>query len=146
MDTIRIARLQPGAHLPTRKHPDDAGLDFYALEVTLVPPHSAAILRTGIEIEIPSGYVGLLKPKGRNDHLVGAGVIDAGYQGEVLVKVVNPSDAPQVFQPGDAIAQMLLLPVATPGIEEISADELHAQPTQRGANGGILSQTELGKL
>ena len=45
-------------------------------------------------VEIPAGYVGLVKPKGRNDHLLGAGVVDAGYQGEILVKVVNPFTPP----------------------------------------------------
>lgn len=140
MDQIKAARLHPGARLPERKHPGDAGMDFYALEVTLVPPHGAAILKTGITLEIPAGSVGLLMPKGRHDHLVGSGVVDAGYQGEILVRVVNPFDAPLVFQPGDAIAQMLLLPVHTPAVIEVDPGEIHVQATPRGATGGIIDQ------
>ena len=140
MDTFKVARLHPAAQLPTRKHPQDAGLDFYTLDAAELAPHSAAILPTGITVEIPAGCVGLLKPKGRHDHLVGAGVVDAGYQGEVLIKIVNPFDRPLRFQAGDAIAQMLLIPILTPPVEEVPAAGIHRQSTSRGATGGIVSQ------
>jgi dUTP pyrophosphatase len=140
MDTFRAARLDPQALLPTRKHPHDAGIDFYALLETVIQPHEFAIVRTGITVEIPAGYVGLMKPKGRNDHLLGAGVIDAGYQGEILIKVVNPFDRPLILHPGDAVGQMVLVPVVTPAVEEVGADEIHAQASRRGNSGGIVSQ------
>ncbi len=140
MNRIRIARLRPGAVLPTRKHPQDAGLDLYAAEETTLPPHSAAIVPTGVTIEIPPGYVGLVKPKGRSDHLLGAGVVDAGYQGEILVKVVNPFARELVIHAGEAVGQILILPVLTPAVEEVSADEIHASGSARGASGGIVDQ------
>ncbi len=140
MQTIRIARLRPDAMLPTRKHPADAGLDVYAVDAVTVAPRSFAIVPTGITIEIPDGYVGLLKPKGRNNHLLGAGVVDAGYQGEILVKVANLTDQPVVFEPGDAVGQLVILPVLTPAVEEVEQAVLHTQKTTRGGAGGIVSQ------
>lgn len=140
MQRIRIARLRPGAILPTRKHPADAGLDLYAAETQSIPPHSAGIVPSGVTVEIPAGYVGLVKPKSRNEHLLGAGVVDAGYQGEILIKVVNPFAHPLEIRPGDAIGQMLILPILTPAVEEVSPEEIHPTDTSRGASGGILDQ------
>jgi dUTP pyrophosphatase len=140
LDTIKVCRLIPQAHLPTRKHPQDAGIDFYAAVDVTIPPYATGIVPTGISIEIPSGMVGLLKPKGRSNHLLGAGVVDAGYQGEILIKVVNPSDQPLHFSPGEAVGQMLLLPVFTPEIEEVSQEELHHKTSPRGGSGGIVDQ------
>ncbi len=140
MQRIRVARLREDARLPTRKHPDDAGIDLYAVEKTEIPPHQFGIVPTGIGVQIPPGFVGLLKPKGRSNHLLGAGVVDAGYQGEILIKVANPTDEPLVFDAGDAVGQLLILPVVTPPIEEISPDEFNQKPTARGASGGIVDQ------
>jgi len=140
MDTLRIARLRPDARIPTRKHPSDAGLDLYAVEEVTLAPHAVGIVPTGITIEIPSGLVGLVKPKGRSNHLLGAGVVDAGYQGEILVKVVNPSPSPLTFHPGDAVGQLVLLPVLTPAVEEVGLDEIHTQASTRGGSGGIVDQ------
>lgn len=137
---LRVARLDPRAKLPTRKHPEDAGLDLYSLDPARIPPNGAAILRTGVTVAIPAGTAGLLKPKGRSDHLLGAGVIDAGYQGEILVKVVNPLDRPLEFAAGEAIAQLLLVPVLTPQVIEVAAGEIHSQASGRGATGGIVDQ------
>jgi dUTP pyrophosphatase len=140
MDHIRMARVRPNAVLPTRKHPVDAGLDIYAAEEVTLPPHSTGIVPSGIKVDIPTGYVGLLKPKGRNDHLLGAGVVDAGYQGELLIKVANHLDRVLKIHPGEAIGQLLILPVATPQVEEVPEDSLFPKTSQRGAGGGIVSQ------
>lgn len=140
METIRIARLRPDAILPSRKHPQDAGLDLYAAEAVRLSPHSSVIIPTGITVEILPGTVGLIKPKGRNDHLLGAGVVDAGYQGEILVKVVNPYPTPLDIRPGDAIGQLLILPIETPQVQEVGPDEVHHQTSARGASGGIVDQ------
>jgi dUTP pyrophosphatase len=142
METIRIARLRPQAVLPTRKHPYDAGLDLYAAEAATLAPHAGGIVPTGITIEIPAGFVGLVKPKGRNDHLLGAGVVDAGYQGEILVKVVNPYPRPLEIHAGDAIGQILIVPIETPQVVEVSSQEIHVQSSARGASGGIVEQFE----
>ena len=70
---IPFSKLYSDAKAPTHNNEGDAGLDFYALEHTHIEPHSFKIVRTGIRVEVPEGYVGLLFPKGKNDHLLGAG-------------------------------------------------------------------------
>lgn len=140
METIRIARLRPEAVLPTRKHSADAGLDFYAVAAVEIPPHSFSIVPTGVTIEIPEGFVGLLKPKGRANHLLGAGVVDAGYQGEILVKVANVTAVPLRFAVGEAVGQLVIVPVLTPAVEEVSAEEIHMDKSTRGGAGGIVEQ------
>ncbi|MBR6088574.1 MAG: hypothetical protein IKP86_01480 [Anaerolineaceae bacterium] len=138
METIKVAKLLEDAVLPTRKHPDDAGIDFYAYESSIVPPHMFRTVKTGITMEIPKGYVGLLMPKSRNDHILGAGVVDAGYQGEICIKVGNITDKTLLFKYGQAIAQMLIIPVETPAVEEVPLSEIHKEKSERGATGGIL--------
>jgi dUTP pyrophosphatase len=91
-----------------------------------------------VTVEIPLGYAGLIKPKSRSNFLLGAGVVDAGYQGELLVKIVNPADQPLQIEPGEAIAQLLVISVETPSVIETPADTIHAQTSARGASGGIL--------
>ena len=138
MKTIKAAKLRDDAIIPTRKHPDDAGIDFYSAEEKTVMPHSFGVVGTGITVEIPAGFVGLLKPKSRNDHLVGAGVVDAGYQGEIRIKIANVTDEPLDIHFGQAVAQMLLIPVVTPEVEAVSPEFIHQESTARGATGGIL--------
>lgn len=142
MRTIRIARLRPEAVLPTRKHAADAGLDFYAAAAVEIPPHSFSIVSTGVTVEIPDGFVGLLKPKGRANHLLGAGVVDAGYQGEILIKVANVTDLPLRFAAGEAVGQLVIVPVLTPAVEEVSPEEIHVKKSTRGGAGGIVEQHE----
>ena len=138
MEKIRTAKLQEDALIPTRKHPDDAGIDFYSAEEKVIAPHSFDVVGTGITVEIPSGFVGLLMPKSRNDHLLGAGVVDAGYQGEIRVKIANLTDVPLEIRHGQAIAQMLILPIVTPEVENVPPELIHQEKSARGATGGIL--------
>ena len=141
MKTIKAAKLREDAILPTRKHPDDAGIDFYAVEPVSIHPNFMGIVKTGITVEIPKGYVGLMKPKSRNDFLLGAGVIDAGYQGEIQIKVANISAETLNIEYGDAVGQMLLIPVETPAVEEVPLNEIHQEISARGATGGILGNS-----
>lgn len=140
MQTILVARLRPDAILPTRKHPEDAGMDFYAVQDALIPPAGQTIVPTGITIEIAAGYVGLLKPKGGNNHLLGAGVVDAGYQGEILIKVFNPLNTPLQIKKGAAIGQMLIIAVETPAIQEVDMANIHQKSSHRLDGGGIVTQ------
>jgi len=123
--------------LPTRKHPTDAGVDLYALGNYIINPHTSKIIRTGIAFEYPEGTMGLVKPKSRNEHLVGAGVLDMNFRGEVLVKIFNVSTQEQAIKHGDGIAQLIIVPILTPElelVEEILSD------TDRGNSGGIVTQ------
>jgi dUTP pyrophosphatase len=141
MKEIKIARMNKEAILPTRKHKEDAGMDLYCIESFLVIPHNITIVHTGIVIKIPEGFVGLIKPKGGNMHLVGSGVVDAGYQGEILVKIANTKDSGLHFEKGQAIAQLLIIPVATPEIVEVSLEDILKVKTERGDTGGIHQKT-----
>ena len=141
MKTIKAAKLREDAILPTRKHPDDAGIDFYSVETMWIQPNNFKIVKTGITVEIPKGYVGLMKPKSRSNFLLGAGVIDAGYQGEIQIKVANVSLGTLTIAYGDAIAQMLIVPVETPAVEEVPLSGIHREVSERGATGGILGNS-----
>ena len=134
---LKFARLNENAKSPARKHPTDAGVDVYALEDVIVKPFSYCNVHTGVTIEVAEGTMLEVRPKGRNNHLVGAGVIDAGYQGEIVVKVVNYTWRAMHLRKGDAVAQLVQLPVICEPVEEVIADQIHAQQSARGGSGGI---------
>jgi dUTP pyrophosphatase len=135
---LRVQRLHPDARLPTRAHDDDAGLDLCALEAATLQPGERATVRTGIAIELAPGHAGLVLPRSglaarHGIAIVNApGLIDAGYRGELKVLLLN-TDRAQAFDvaPGDRIAQLVIVAVATPRIVE--ADALAA--TLRGEGG-----------
>lgn len=107
---VRI-QLEPGAKAPTYAHPDDAGADLYALNDGIVLAHDMAAFRTGVHMQIPSGYYGDIRSKsgmmlGRQ--LQTDGTIDAGYTGEIMVMLFNHGDYPQNIHAGDKIAQIII--------------------------------------
>lgn len=116
---IRIAKLKYEASVPTRAHPGDAGLDLYACEAAHLGPGERWSVGTGVAVEIPEGYAGLVLPRSglARDHgisLVNSpGLIDSGYRGEVRVLLLNtdPADTFRV-EPGERIAQLAIAPVA----------------------------------
>jgi dUTP pyrophosphatase len=136
--TLRVRRLDPRAQLPTRAYPGDAGLDLYGLHDAVLQPGERASIRTGIAVEIPDGEAGLVLPRSglaaRNGiALVNApGLIDAGYRGEIQVLLLN-TDTSAAFEltAGDRIAQLVLVKVQTPEVEEV--EELAV--SERGAGG-----------
>lgn len=140
MNVIYASRLEEGAKLPTRKYWSDAGMDLYSLEDNELDPQTSGIIRTGITVSIPNGYVGIIKAKSKSDFIVGAGVVDAGYQGELLVKIFNPYRGPIKINAGSAIAQMLLVPCITGEIVEVDKEKLHVSTSSRGNTGGIVEQ------
>lgn len=135
---MRVARLDPGARLPTRAYEHDAGFDLYALESLRLDPGERASVRTGIAVEIPQGQAGLVLPRsGLADRhgiaLVNApGLIDAGYRGEVRVLMLN-TDRLNTFEvaAGDRVAQLVLVRIEAPPLEEV--EELSG--SERGAGG-----------
>lgn len=135
--SLKFARLDADAALPKRRHASDAGVDVFASADCWIPPFSCRVVPTGLTFSVPEGTFLEVRPRGRNNHLIGAGVIDAGYQGEILVKVVNYSWKPLRIRRGDAIAQLVHLPVLCEPLEETPLEALHAQATPRGASGGI---------
>ena len=144
---MKVARMYTTAVLPTREHPTDAGIDLYVdcmredLKV-VIPPHSFGIVHTGITVEIEEGYVGLVWPKGSSNYLIGGGVVDSAYQGEILVKVFNILPNNLIFKHGDPVAQLLIQPVVVTPVEEVSYKEIHKVKSERGDTGGIVEQTK----
>jgi dUTP pyrophosphatase len=136
---LQFARLNLTATAPARKHSSDAGVDVYSNEEATLWPFSYRVIHTGVTIEIPDGTMLMVWPKGRNNHLVGSGVIDAGYQGEIIIKVVNYSLKFLRIHKGMAIAQLVQIPVICEPVSEVALDEIHAQSSARGASGGIHS-------
>jgi dUTP pyrophosphatase len=134
MEPIKIKKLHPEAVLPTRAHPNDAGMDLYALADVPYKPGDCIVVPTGVAISVPEGYVGLVRDRSsvsKQRLKVTAGVIDAGYTGESCVVLLNLSGEHGCIKRGSKIAQMLLIQVATPAVEEVV--ELAASP--RGAKG-----------
>jgi dUTP pyrophosphatase len=138
---LRFARLDPSAKLPVRKHPTDAGVDVFANETVTLAPFSAARVHTGLTFEIRPDFMLLAKPKSGSDFLLGAGVIDPGYQGEILIKVINYTPEPLVIEKGSALAQLVQVTIRTDALEEAPANALHEQKSARGADGGIARQS-----
>lgn len=131
---LPVRRLDPAAVLPTRAHPDDAGLDLYGLEDATVAPGEGRVLRTGAAVAVPPGHVGLVCDRSsmaKRGLKTAGGVIDAGYRGEVGVVVWNLSREAQSVKKGERIAQMLVIPIATPA--PIDSADLGA--TARGEGG-----------
>ena len=134
---LKFSRVVPHAVAPSRKHSSDAGVDIYASEDVRIPPFGSRAVHTGVTFEIPEGTMLQVWPKSRHSHLVGAGVVDAGYQGEILIKVVNPTWKTLRFRRGDALAQLVQVPVITDALEELPVEELHRTRSDRGSEGGI---------
>jgi dUTP pyrophosphatase len=136
--TLRVQRLDPAARLPTHAHDGDAGYDLYALEAADLAPGARAMVRTGVAVEIPPGHAGLVLPRSgtaarHGIALVNApGLIDAGYRGELKVLLLNTDRAePFAVAAGDRIAQLIVVRVETPPVEEVAA----LTATQRGEGG-----------
>jgi dUTP pyrophosphatase len=133
-EAIDVLRLSPEAVLPTRAHADDAGMDLYSLEDVILAPQQGKVARTGVAMAIPGGFVGLVADRSsmaKKGVKTAGGVIDAGYRGEIGVVVWNLSSQELRVARGERIAQLLILPIATPAVREVSMlDE-----TARGAGG-----------
>ncbi len=135
---LRYRRLTPAARPPGRAHDGDAGYDLHAAETASLSPGERASVGTGIAVAIPDGYAGLVLPRSglaarHGIALVNApGLIDSGYRGELRVLLLNTdrSDQFEVAE-GDRIAQLLLVRVEAPELEE--AEEL--DETARGEGG-----------
>ena len=140
--TIKIKKLSPAARLPVYGSDFSAGADLCACTDGDVPVASGetVMIPSGLAIELPTGYVGLVYARSGLASKKGlapankVGVIDADYRGEIIIALHNHSAAPAVVSPGDRVAQLLITPVAR--AEFIEADSLSA--TVR-ADGGFGS-------
>lgn len=118
---LKVKRIHPEAKLPVYGHPGDAGLDLFSVVDREVGPGELYAVPTGVQIAVPEGHAGLVWDKSgislQGVHRL-AGVIDAGYRGEVRVVLVNLGAAPFAVKKGMKIAQLLVQPVASVSVVE----------------------------
>jgi dUTP pyrophosphatase len=109
---LKIKKLKSGAKLPTHGHPGDAGMDFYTMEDVIIAPGKQEKFFTGVSLEIPEGYVGLIWDKSSISFNLGlkvmGGVIDASYRGEIIMNLLNTSAKEVLLPAGHKVAQMLI--------------------------------------
>ena len=131
---LRVKKIAKEAKLPVYGHKGDAGLDLFSCVDRELKEGEVFPVPTGIQLEIPFGHVGLIWDKSgislQRVHRL-AGVVDAGYRGEVKVVLINLGSEPFVIKKGMKIAQLLVQPVAEIEIEE--AKEL--EDSSRGEGG-----------
>ena len=146
---IKAYKMRPEAKLPTRAHKTDAGIDFYYCPNSdkklyntqdfYIPPKASRLLSTGIKVEIPYGHMLEIKNKSgiasKRQLIVGACVIDPGYNGEIYVNLHNVGAETQVIHGGDKIAQAVLIPIIHCGVEEVYTDQFLNLHSGRGEGG-----------
>ncbi len=117
-----------------RAHAHDAGLDLHTLEAFSLAPGGSQLVRTGIRIALDTGYVGLIADRSscaKRGIVTAGGVIDSGYRGEIGIILWNISQETHSFEAQDRVAQLLILPLATPVVVPASLDT----DTVRGTGG-----------
>jgi dUTP pyrophosphatase len=120
---IKVKKIKNDAIVPAYVHNGDAGMDIFAAEDVIIRTDGRVKVPTGIAMEIPDGYVGLVWDKSGLSMNHGlktlGGVIDAGYRGEVIIGVANLSDEDYTIKKGHKVAQILIQKVESPGIKEV---------------------------
>lgn len=128
MELIRVKKLKENAILPTYGSAEAAGADLYACveNTVVIAPGESAFIPTGLSMELPKGYAGLIYARSGLACKKGlapankVGVIDSDYRGEFIVVLHNHSNEPREVAHGERIAQLVITPVFTPGFTEVS--------------------------
>jgi len=132
---IHIKKIREGAIVPTYAKKGDAAVDLHAAH-TEKDKYENCVYFTGLSVEIPLGFVGLLFPRSSVSKTSLAlansvGVIDSGYRGEIILKYRQTGDASPIYRVGDRVGQLMIIP--HPKVEFIEVDELST--TERGKGG-----------
>jgi dUTP pyrophosphatase len=134
---IKIKKLHKDAIIPTYAKPGDAGMDLTAVKADANTLWDYITYHTGLAIEIPEGYVGLLFPRSsvyKTEQLLSnsVGVIDSGYRGEIMLKYTRGSAIRKTsYKPGDRVGQLIILPY--PQVHFLEVESL--SETERGEGG-----------
>lgn len=135
---VKIKKLNENAIIPTYGSPFSAGADLYsAMDDVTIAPHTTTLIKTGLAIELPVGFAGLIYARSGLASKRGlapankVGVIDCDYRGEVMVALHNHSEISQTVTKGERIAQLVITPYVVADFEE--SDEL--SETVRGEGG-----------
>ena len=136
---VKIKKISPNAVLPTYGTENAAGADLSAclFAPITIDPGQTFVVKTGLTMEIPEGYVGLIYARSGLATKRGlapsnkVGVIDSDYRGEIMVALYNQSELPQKIEPGERIAQLVI----TPYIKGIFNEVTELSDTERGEGG-----------
>ena len=148
---IEYFRTRDTAQAPRRANPSDAGMDLaFAPDVPgsiTIHPGESMICATGLKFGVPHGYMLQIMNRSsvaaRRSLIVGAHVVDAGYNGEVFINLHNIGNQPQVVRSGEYIAQAVLLPVVHVSPVEYEWDDLYSQVRVHSSRGeGALGSTD----
>ena len=139
MEPIRVKKLKENAIMPTYGSAEAAGADLYAClcEPVTIAPGESVFVPTGLAMELPRGYAGLIYARSGLACKRGlapankVGVVDSDYRGEFMIVLHNHGTVPQTVSHGERIAQLVITPVFTPGFSEV--EELGT--TDRAAGG-----------
>ena len=148
---IEYFRVRENAQPPRRANPSDAGMDLAFApdsgEPVTIRPGESMICATGLKFGVPHGY--MLQIMNRSSIaamrslIVGAHVVDAGYDGEVFINLHNVGQDVQVIQPGERIAQAVLIPVVHVNPVEYEWDDLYSRVRVHSSRGdGALGSTD----
>ncbi|MBR3632054.1 MAG: dUTP diphosphatase [Elusimicrobiaceae bacterium] len=119
---MNVKKLDPHALLPQRAHSTDAGADLFALQRTVLPPHAITQVHTGIAIELPQDTAGIIWGKSSVESKgikAMAGLIDASYRGELIVCLYNLNEKEFIFEAGQKVAQLVVLPTLFPSFTQV---------------------------
>jgi len=135
---VKVMKLDAGAKIPKYAKPGDAGMDLHAVSESF-DDHGNYVYGTGLAMEIPEGYVGLIFPRSsisKTAHSLrnAVGVIDSGYRGEVMLKFDREDRLVTddcLYHAGDRVGQIMIMPYPQVQFEE--SEEL--SNTERGTGG-----------
>lgn len=150
---VEYSKVRINSRTPQRANPSDAGLDvFYCPDEEnaagkFLKPGDSQLFSTGLKFGVPHGY--MLEVKNRSGNaakrhlLVGACVIDSGYEGEVFVNLHNVGTEPQFIEPGMKIAQVVMTPVVHFRPREVEESQIYSYPITISDRGdGALGSTD----
>ena len=136
---VKIKKLNEEAKIPTYGTDYAAGADLYALteDIVTIMPGETKLIKTGISMEIPTGYAGLIYARSGLASKKGlapankVGVVDSDYRGEIMVALHNHSNEERQIENGERIAQFVITPYLKACFEEVD----NLDDTERGENG-----------
>ena len=148
---IEYFRMRESAQPPRRANPSDAGMDLAFApdsgEPATIRPGESMICATGLKFGVPHGYMLQIMNRSsiaaKRSLVVGAQVVDAGYNGEVFINLHNIGQDVQVIQPGERVAQAVLIPVVHVSPVEYEWDDLYSRVRVHSSRGdGALGSTD----
>lgn len=136
---VQIKKLKENAVIPTRGSSSAAGYDLYACieSSVVIKPHATEKIGTGIAVAVPEGYFGAIFARSGLAAKQGlrpancVGVADSDYRGEYIVALHNDTDSERTIEPGERIAQMVVMPYLAVEFEEVA----ELDETERGSGG-----------